>query len=105
MPYRAEFDAAICTIALSVIPGWQEALRRMVEAVRPGGRVVVVDGRLGKGIARLGNVYARLFARVVAADVTRDIPGKSRQLLTDAREESMMFGTYFIVSGRRGAGA
>jgi ubiquinone/menaquinone biosynthesis C-methylase UbiE len=29
--YRDEFDATLCTIAISVIPGWQETLRRMVE--------------------------------------------------------------------------
>ena len=101
--YQGEFDAAICTIAMTVIPRWQEALRRMVEAVRPGGRVVVMDGRLGTGWRRVGNLYARLFARVVAADLGREIPAEFRRLLPDGREETMLFGTYYILSARRPA--
>ena len=101
--YRGEFDAALCTIALSVIPGWQETLRRMVEAVRPGGRLVVMDGRPGTGWRRLGNAYARLFARVVAADLSRDITGEFRRLLPNPTEETVLFGTYYILSARRPA--
>ena len=96
--YRGEFDAALCTIAMSVIPRWREALRRMVEAVRPGGGVVVMDGRLGTGWRRVGNAYARLFGRVVVADLGRDIPGEFRRLLPHAAEETMLFGTYFVIS-------
>ena len=97
--YNAEFDGAICTIALYVIPRWEEALTRMTAAVRPGRRLVIVDGKLGEGIGRIGNPYARLFARIVAADLNRDILGACRTLLGDLREETLLFGTYFIVSG------
>ena len=97
--YRSEFDATLCTIAISVIPGWQETLRRMVEAARPGRSVVVMDGRLGTGWRRVGNAYARLFGRVVVADLGRDIPGEFRTLLPDATEETMLFGAYFVISG------
>ena len=97
--YRSEFDATLCTIAISVIPGWQETLRRMVEAARPGGSVVVMDGRLGTGWRRVGNAYARLFGRVVVADLGRDIPSEFRTLLPDAAEETMLFGAYFVISG------
>ena len=99
MEYGAEFDGAICTVAMSVIPHWQEAFRRMVAAVRPGRQVVVLDGRLGKGLRRIGNPYARLFAHIAAADLERDIPGECRTLLANIEEESALFGTYYIVSG------
>lgn len=100
MSYAGEFDAALCTVSMSVIPRWREALSRMVAAVKPGGRVVVMDGRLGTGIRRLGNSYARLFARITAADLSRDIPGEFRRLVDDPREEKMFFGTYYVLSGR-----
>ncbi len=100
MGYRGEFDGAICTIAMTVIPRWEQALRRMVSAVRAGGSVVVVDGRLGSGIKRLGNLYARLFARVVAADPARDVPREFRRLVAAPREESMMMGAYYMLAGR-----
>ena len=100
MQYEGEFDAALCTIALSVIPSWRETLRGMVAAVRPGGHIAVMDGRLGTGVRRLQNPYGRLFARVVAADPDRDIRGEYRKLIADAREETLMFGGYYILSGR-----
>ena len=102
MDYSAEFDGAICTIALSVIPRWRETLRRMVAALRPGKRIVVLDGRLGVGLMRIGIPYARLFAHIAAADLSRDIPAECRRLLIDVREETLFFGTYFIVSGEGG---
>jgi ubiquinone/menaquinone biosynthesis C-methylase UbiE len=97
--YAGEFDGALCTIALTVIPGWQEALRRMVAAVRPGKRIAVMDGHRASGLMRLGAPYARLFAQIAAADLDRDVQGECRKLLVDVREESRMFGTYFIMSG------
>ncbi len=68
--------------------------------MRPGKRVALGDGRLGKGVRRIGNLYARLFARVVAADLDRDVPGECRKLLLDVQEEWPFFGYYFIVSCR-----
>ncbi len=103
--YNAEFDGAICTNAMSVIPRWEQTLTRMAAAVRPGRRLVIVDGKLSEGIGRIANPYARLFARIVAADLNRDIPGACRTLLGDLREETLLFGTYFIVSGTPGTTA
>ena len=99
MTFRAEFDGAICTISMSVIPRWREALAKMVAAVRPGKRVVIADGRLGVGFKRVGNLYARLFAQIVAADLSRDIVGECENRLIDTRREALLFGTYFVVSG------
>jgi ubiquinone/menaquinone biosynthesis C-methylase UbiE len=99
MTYRAEFDGALCTIAMSVIPDWQETLRRMIAAVRPGKRIAIMDARRPEGLMRLGTPYARLFARVAQADMSRDVLGECRALLEDVREDSRMFGVYFICSG------
>ena len=54
------------------------------------------------GLLRIGNPYARLFARIVAADPSRDIPGECRKLLVHMEEETLLFGTYYIVSGEGG---
>jgi demethylmenaquinone methyltransferase/2-methoxy-6-polyprenyl-1,4-benzoquinol methylase len=99
MTYRAQFDGALCTVAMTVIPGWQEALRRTIAAVRPGKRIAIMDGRRASGIMRLGAPYAWLFARITAADLARDVQGECRRLLSDVREDSRMFGVYFIMSG------
>jgi demethylmenaquinone methyltransferase/2-methoxy-6-polyprenyl-1,4-benzoquinol methylase len=100
MIYGAEFDAALCTLGLTVIPGWREALTRMVAAVRPGGRVAVFDGRLGRGLKRVWNPYYRLLARVAGADLGRDVPAECRALLDDVREDTVFVSNSYIVSGR-----
>lgn len=99
MAYDGAFDGAICTVAMTVIPRWQEALGRMAGAVRPGRRIAIMDGRRLTGVARIGTPYARLFSRIVAADLERDVQGACRELLSDVREETRMFGSYFIISG------
>jgi demethylmenaquinone methyltransferase/2-methoxy-6-polyprenyl-1,4-benzoquinol methylase len=38
-----QVDAVICTLALSCIPAWGDAYRAMLEIVRPGGRVAIMD--------------------------------------------------------------
>jgi len=99
MTYSAAFDGALCTVAMTVIPRWQEALRSMIKAVRPGKRVAVMDGSRPAGWRRIGAPYARLFSQIVAADLDRDVLGECRKLLAHAREEPRMFGAYFIISG------
>jgi ubiquinone/menaquinone biosynthesis C-methylase UbiE len=62
------FDAAVCTLGLSVIPQWQRAWAAMSGAVRPGGRVAIMDAghpepAAGASIARpLAWTLGRLFA-------------------------------------------
>lgn len=97
--YSASFDGALCTIAMTVIPDWQRALREMIAAVRSDKRIVVMDGCRPSGLARLGTPYAQFFSRIVAADLDRDVIEECRSLLTNIEEERRMFGTYFIISG------
>ena len=97
--YNGSFDGGLCTIALTVIPDWHRALEAMIAAVRPGKRIVVMDGCRPSGLARLGTPYAQFFSRIVAADLDRDVIGECRRLLTNTEEERRMFGAYFIISG------
>ena len=70
------FDAALCTLALSVIPDWERAWAAMLAVVRPGGRVAVMDaGRPATRGARGKSFAARPIAaaleRLFAASGTR----------------------------------
>ncbi|OGS59927.1 MAG: hypothetical protein A3K59_08135 [Euryarchaeota archaeon RBG_19FT_COMBO_69_17] len=100
MDFREAFDGVLCTNAMSVIPRWEDAIRRMAVAARPSGRIAILDGRLLTGAGRVWNPYIRLFAHVVAADLGRDIPGACRAVLSDVEEEALLGGSYFVVSGR-----
>jgi ubiquinone/menaquinone biosynthesis C-methylase UbiE len=100
MEYESEFDGAISTLGLTVIPRWREALGRMAAAVRPGSRVVVFDGGLGRGLKRVWNPYYRLLARFTSADLSRDVPGECRRLLDEVSEETVLGSNSYIVSGK-----
>ena len=100
MGYSGEFDGAICTLGMTVIPRWQEALKRMVAAVRPGKRVTIFDGRLGVGLRSIWNPYYRLLGRITAGDLGRDVPGECRKLLAEVQEEPLYLSNTYIVSGR-----
>jgi ubiquinone/menaquinone biosynthesis C-methylase UbiE len=70
------FDAALCTLGLSVIPAWQQAWASMLGCVRPGGRVAVMDaGTPEPGARRVDTTVprplARALERLFAADCTR----------------------------------
>lgn len=38
-----DVDAAICTLGLSVIPQWDDALKALLTTVRQGGRISIMD--------------------------------------------------------------
>ncbi|HCC33678.1 MAG TPA: hypothetical protein DEQ28_07265 [Clostridiales bacterium] len=55
LPYPpGSFDAAFCTLVLHHLPEtmWAAAIREMGRALRPGGRVVLVDWQRPKSLAR-----------------------------------------------------
>jgi ubiquinone/menaquinone biosynthesis C-methylase UbiE len=45
----ASLDAALSTYALTTIPDWPAALAALVAALRPGGRIAILDDRLPPG--------------------------------------------------------
>ncbi|CAN5817129.1 hypothetical protein BH20ACT6_BH20ACT6_19080 [soil metagenome] len=59
-------DAAIATYALSLMSDWERALDAVVAAVRPGGRVAVVDLALATG--RLARPASRLACHLGGSD-------------------------------------
>jgi S-adenosylmethionine-diacylgycerolhomoserine-N-methlytransferase len=62
-------DAAVSTYALSVIPDWPAAWRRMVSATRAGGRIAVVDMQEPVGRWALLRPSARWLCAVSRSDI------------------------------------
>jgi ubiquinone/menaquinone biosynthesis C-methylase UbiE len=66
------FDAALCTLGLSVIPHWQRAWEAMLAAVRPGGRIAIMDaGVPAAGRGGAARPLSWMLSRLFAADCRR----------------------------------
>lgn len=102
LPYpENHFDGAICSLAMSVVPDYKEALKRMVEVVKPGKRVVVSDVRPFGGILRVLNPIWDYGNRLAAADITRDAARDMKGLLNDVEVEEHLSGMFYIAWGTR----
>lgn len=100
MTFDREFDGAICTLALTVIPRWRDALGAMVAAVRPGGRIAVLDAQyVRRGIGRILRPYIRLMDMLAASEVERDVKGALREAVDGFQISEYLFGAIFVASG------
>jgi ubiquinone/menaquinone biosynthesis C-methylase UbiE len=55
-----EFDRVLGTYSFSVIPGYQQALDQVVRVLKPGGTLVVLDGKSSNGPLRFLNPLVKL---------------------------------------------
>ena len=64
LPLRADsVDAVFASLALSAMPKLERVLDEIARVVRPGGRLVVVDGRVPDG--PVGDALQRIYRRLV----------------------------------------
>lgn len=93
-------DAALSTLAMTVIPNYREALQRMVASVRPGGRVAIADARRsGHSYARPFNFVADAFGWVAAADISRRPWETLRGMVDEFSYEQFFLGLFFAAAG------
>jgi ubiquinone/menaquinone biosynthesis C-methylase UbiE len=71
--FAAPFDAALCTLGLSVVPHWLQAWEAMRFSVRPGGRLAIMDAGYPdpSGDAVPARLLAWTLSRLFAADCSR----------------------------------
>jgi demethylmenaquinone methyltransferase/2-methoxy-6-polyprenyl-1,4-benzoquinol methylase len=95
-------DAVLITLGLSVIPDWQAALRGAAAVLRPGGRLVVMDGKRPEGWKRLLQPAVWLIELVAGADTGRRPWEWMVEHLEDVQmDDRFLFGTIYIAVGRR----
>lgn len=103
-----QFDAAVCTLGLSVIPQWQRAWEAMASCVRPGGRLATMDAGYPEADARRGDAViprplAWALSRLFAADCSRR-PWRLLQRDTgDTTSERFTWGWVTAAAGASGA--
>jgi len=95
-------DAALLAYSLSMIPDWRTALRRVVEHLRPGGRLVLLDFGRFDGWGPLAPLW-RGWLRLNHVETLRPYELALRDLLVDVEVQRWLGDYCFIASGRRPA--
>ncbi len=95
------FDAALCTLAISVIPDDRLALNRMLAHVKAGGWLVIADARRSsRWYGRPLNWLADALGYGAAADTTRKPWEFMQHLVDDFRCEDWTWGFFYVAAGR-----
>lgn len=98
----ASFDAVLATYSLTTIPGWPRALQRLLDALRPGGRIAILDDRLPPGWF-VGPVF---MLRMTAQEGWRSrvpaIVSLVEKSCEDVRITNFHGGLIYLVTARRG---
>lgn len=95
-------DAAYFSLSYSVLPERSPVLDRAWEAVRPGGRLLVMDAgipetRLGRMLAPLAEVVATVFPGDPYSAPWEDLA----QLSNSVAVERFQLGLYFVCTARK----
>lgn len=101
------FDAALCTLGLSVIPDHQAAIAQVLAALKGGGRFVVLDGQPGplRGRGRTLNPALKpLFRYAYNADVDKDLVADLKRAFDDVAVDEFNSGSLFIATAYKAAG-
>jgi len=95
-----KFDAALCTLAISVIPEYHNALDRMGAHVKSGGRLAIGDAkRSSRWYGRPLNWLADLLGNVAAGVMSRRPWDLLRGELDDYHYEEWFMGFFYIAAG------
>ncbi|MGH9185354.1 MAG: class I SAM-dependent methyltransferase [Acidimicrobiales bacterium] len=99
------FDAALCVLGLSVMPDHRGAMAQVRNALKAGGRFVVLDARLPRGPARVFNPALKLLIKYVSnADADRDLLRDLGEAMDEVSVDEFNAGTLFIATAYKTAG-
>jgi len=103
--FVAEFDAAVCTLGMSVIPDYPAAYQVMLDALRPGGELMIGDMQLASGAWALLNPLTVAMARRYGGSTEGhrncvQLADRMERDLTHLRRRELFFRSYFFAIGR-----
>jgi len=97
---QRKFDAALCTLAIGVIPDYGGALDRMVAHIKPGGRLAIGDAKRGSGLSGLAfNWLAEVLGYGAAEVMSRQPWELLRKVLGDFHYEEWFSGFFYTAAG------
>lgn len=95
-------DAALCTLALSVMPDHEGAIARVLAALKGGGRFVVLDGRPFRGPSRLLNPAVKPLFRYASNWVPeKDLVGDLERAFGEVSVAEFNAGSLFIATAHK----
>ena len=95
------FDAALSTLAISVIPDYRSALDRMLAHVKPGGYLAIGDAkRSSRWYSRPFNWVADLLGNGAAGMMSRRSWESLQEILNDYRYDEWFMGFFYVAAGR-----
>ncbi len=99
---KQTFDAALCTLAMGVIPDERGALDRMLAHVKPGGWLAIGDAkRSSRWYGRSLNWLADLLGYGAAEVMTRRTWESLQGMLNDFQYKEWFSGFFYVAAGKR----
>ena len=95
------FDRVICTYALKIIPAYSQALDEVVRVLKPGGVLVVLDGKLSSGVTRFLNSLTQWIARGAMSDLARPLGHEVVRRFQGVQISEYDFGHTFVAVARK----
>ena len=91
------FDGVISVLGISAIPNWENTLKRCYNVLRHGGKLVVCDARLFRGVLKFLNPLVKIiYSKFAAWDPSKNIQEKMKEIFGNIKVENFNFGTFFI---------
>ncbi|MCB1326806.1 MAG: class I SAM-dependent methyltransferase [Leptospiraceae bacterium] len=104
MPTRRLYNAAICSFAMSVIPDYQAAFRKMLSSVRPGGYVGILDVKTPRW-RPLQTLVHRFITRFLPEyEESRPVPDLIKSALHEIQWREFFLGYIYCASGKKANG-
>lgn len=100
----ASFDAVLCVLGFSAMPGHIAALRRCRDVLRAGGYLAVCDARLFSGLPSALNPLLRaIYVPAAGWDPDRDVAHDMEQVFGNVAIETFNAGSFFVAWAQKRA--
>lgn len=99
--FNTEFDVVICMLGLSVIPNYEQTILRAHQALKPRGKIAVVDAQLYKKFPFfLLNPFVKILHRIFKAKERKLLPNLNK-LFKEILYKEYLAGSYFLYVGEK----